>query len=143
MSQITNLSKIESNLIDSCSELQTSYDQEIFTNYLEPQGHDIFDTRRFTLHHKSSNNIKTATPKAGRNSSPARLIRNFSARATSAKLISKCLYHTPGSIANSSGKLVKRVENLEKKQELWKERAIVWDKERKSYQKTLTNVNTN
>lgn len=36
--------------------------------------------------------------------------------------------------------LEKKVENLEKKQVLWKERNQVWDKQKKNYEKALQNV---
>ena len=140
MSQITDLSKIDKNLIESFSEMHLSFDQEIFSNYLEPQVNDVFDTRRFTLQKRNSEIIKTATSKVARNSSPARFSQKFSARANSAKLISKCMDKITSEVPRSQGRLVKRVETLEKKQELWKERASVWDKERKSFQKAINNV---
>jgi hypothetical protein len=36
--------------------------------------------------------------------------------------------------------LEKKLENLEKKQVLWKERSHVWGKEKKNYEKALFNV---
>lgn len=135
MSQIGSLSKISKDLID-----YSSYEHDIFSNYLEPQQNDLFDTRRFSLQNVKLEDLKTATPKMERNSSPARFLRKFSVRANSAKLISKSLYKGNGEAVASQGKLVKKVENLEKKQELWKERANVWEKERKHYQKAITSV---
>ena len=119
--------------------IEISYEQEPLSNYLDPSNNDVFDTRRFTpSHHKESE--KTATPKERRSRSPATGIKSGSGRPSSARLINKCLYKIIGEIPKCHGRLSKRVENLEKKQDLWRERSQVWEKERKSYQIAIENV---
>lgn len=139
MSNITDLSKIEKSFMNSCSEARLSCEQETFSNYLEPQSNDIFDTRRFSLQEKNSGISKTATPKACRKTSIGQS-NKITNRANSVKLMTKCFYRVSPEVPYSNVKLVKRVENLEKKQELWKERANVWEKERKNFKKTINNV---
>ena len=117
MSQIMNMSDIEQNILEcSCSEPHNLFQQETFSNYLEPSANDVFDTRRFALKHRNSEVIKTATPKMARNSSS--IGRKISGRSNSAKLISNSLYKLPSENRSSHGKLAKKVENLEKKEEL-------------------------
>ncbi|OMJ65697.1 hypothetical protein SteCoe_37765 [Stentor coeruleus] len=143
MSQIANLSKIEKSVCESsCSRANLSMEDDIFTNYLEPQGNEIFDTRRFNLKKRNSQILNTATPKVQRSSTPGCKKISISSRTNSAKNISKCFYRICPSIQGSKGILSKRVENLEKKQEQWKERASVWEKERRSYQKAIENISS-
>lgn len=143
MSQIANLSKIEKSVCESSySRVNLSMEDDIFTNYLEPQGNDIYDTRRFNLKKRNSQILNTATPKVQRSSTPGCKKISISSRTNSAKHISKCFYRACPPLQGSEGRLLKRVENLEKKQEQWKERASVWDKERRSYQKAIENVST-
>ena len=141
MDQLGNVSQIENNLLNSsASQIHLSFDHDMFSNYLEPNQNDIFDTRRFTLQQRNSGFLNPATPKVQRHSTPARCKSKASSRATSAKLISRCAYKLISPVPGSQGKLIKRVENLEKKQELWRERATVWEKERRSYKKAIDNV---
>ena len=116
-----------------------SYEQEPLSNYLDQQSHDVFDTRRFTPRN-SHEKVKTATPKDKRSQSPGSCKKSASVRPSSAKLINKCLYRLIGDTPKCNGNLSKRIENLEKKQDLWKERAHVWEKEKKTYQVAMESV---
>lgn len=116
-----------------------SYEQEPFSGYLNPQTHDVFDTCRFTQK-DSREDVKTATPKEKRSQSPGSCRKSVSSRPSSAGLINKCLYKLIGEPPKCHGNLSKRVESLEKKQDLWKERAHVWEKEKKTYQAAMENV---
>jgi hypothetical protein len=121
--------------------LEVSYDQDNLSSYLEPEANDVFDTRRFTPH-ASNSHLKNSTPKERRSQSPA-TIKNSSLRPNSARLVSKCLYKLIGEIPKSHGHLSKRIENLEKKQDQWRERAHVWNKQRKTLKNALENVKFN
>ena len=114
MSQDKNFSNFHQSFVSESPKLELSYDQEPLSNYLEPHSHDIFDTRRFTPKHNQSN-YKTATPDRRSRSSA---IKNNSARPSSAKMISKCLYKLIGENPKCHGQLSKKIVNLEKKQEL-------------------------
>lgn len=89
---------------------------------------------------RSFNNNKPATPRAKRSASPIEALKSSSQRPSSANLISKCLYKIIGEAPRCHGSLSKKITNLEKRQDQWKERALIWDKEKKAYQSTLENV---
>ena len=141
MSQLIGLSKIENINDSSVSNIHLSFDQDLFSNYLEPNQNDIFDTRRFSLQPRNCQVLNTATPKVMRSSTPICSRSKMTPRVNSERLIPKSTFRSLSQKNCSQKKLVKKVENLEKKQELWRERANVWDKERKTYKKALDNVN--
>jgi hypothetical protein len=141
MSQLVGLSQIENNMNESSiSHIHLSFDQDLFSNYLEPNQNDIFDTRRFSLQPRNSQVLNTATPKGLRSSTPNGNRSKMTSRINSERVIPKSTFRSSSQKTSSQSKLVKKVENLEKKQELWKERANVWDKERRTYKKALENV---
>lgn len=80
---------------------------------------------------------KPGTPRGKRAVSPIEGQRNFSVRPSSAKLISRCLYKIIGDTPKCHGNIMRKIDNLEKKQEMWRERAQVWDREKRNYQMTL------
>jgi signal-transduction protein with cAMP-binding, CBS, and nucleotidyltransferase domain len=42
-----------------------------------------------------------------------------------------------GETPKCHGNIMRKIDNLEKKQEMWRERAQVWDREKRNYQMTL------
>lgn len=141
MSKLSNLSQVDNTLIESSiSHIRLSFDQDMFSNYLEPNQNDIFDTRRFSLQPKTTEKINTATPKGPRSTTPGCNRSKMTTHLNSARVVSKSTFRIPSPNLRSQSKLTKKVENLEKKEEMWRERATVWEKERKTYQKALSSV---
>lgn len=89
---------------------------------------------------QQSTNAKPITPRAKGSISPTEAMKSSSARPSSANLISKCLYKIIGGVPKCHGGLSKKITNLEKKQDQWRERAMIWDKEKKTYKIALENV---
>lgn len=141
MSHINNSSQVENTMIESSiSHIHLSFDQDMFSNYLEPNQNDIFDTRRFSLQPKNLQKINTATPTGPRSTTPGCNRSKMTNHLNSARVVSKSTFRIPSPKPRSQSKLTKKVENLEKKEEMWKERATVWEKERKTYRKALNSV---
>lgn len=87
-----------------------------------------------------SYNKKPATPKSKRSNSPEYLQKSLS-RPGSASMINKCLYRLLGEPIKCHGNVSRKIEVLEKKQDVWKEKALAWEKEKKSYCSALESVN--
>ncbi|CAG9336001.1 unnamed protein product [Blepharisma stoltei] len=137
MSQIIRGNTLILSESDQESHMNLSINYEAFDTFMEPNSADVKDTRRFTPN--QSKVFSRVTPKSTRSFSPSFIVKHSSEKTSPAVRSRSRCHRKPSPPQMSEQDLNKKIEHLEKQQKMWKERALVWDKEKRFLLKQLEN----